>query len=66
LREASGDLNQALYNYQQSLAINTIQPELYQKVAALNVRIAQQGLPNSGAWTAQNPPINGNTAPTQR
>lgn len=66
LREASGDLNQALYNYQQSLAINTIQPELYQKVAALNVRIAQQGLPGGGAWTAQNPPINGNNTPTQR
>lgn len=66
MREASGDLNQALYNYQQSLAINAVQPELYQKVAALNVRIAQQGLQNSGTWTAQNPPINGNNTPPQR
>ncbi len=59
MREASGDLNQALQNYQQSLAINSLQPDLYQRVASLNVKIAQNtmsGTPQAGgAWTAQNP-----------
>ncbi|MFK7735509.1 MAG: tetratricopeptide repeat protein [Pirellulaceae bacterium] len=57
MREATGDLNQALQNYQQSLAINGQQPNLYQRVASLNVRIAQNSLSgesNSG-WMAQNP-----------
>ena len=58
MREASGDLNQALQNYQQSLAINSIQPDLYQRVASLNVRIAQNTLATgapAGGWTVQNP-----------
>lgn len=64
MREASGDLNQALQNYQHSLAINSLQPELYQRVASLNVRMAQNTLstigqpgtqPNNGAWTVSNP-----------
>jgi Tfp pilus assembly protein PilF len=41
LRENSGELMQAVQNYQQSLAINASQPELYQRISALNVRIAQ-------------------------
>jgi tetratricopeptide (TPR) repeat protein len=63
MREASGDLNQALQNYNQSLAINNLQPELYQRVASLNVKMAQNTLsttgqpaaPPSGGWTVQNP-----------
>ncbi len=58
MREASGDLNQALQNYQQSLAINSMQPELYQRVSALNVKIAQNtmsGVQPQGGWTVQNP-----------
>lgn len=57
MREATGDLNQALQNYQQSLALNGQQPNLYQRVESLNMRIAQNSLSgqsNSG-WTAQNP-----------
>ncbi len=41
LRESSGDLMQAVQNYQQSLALNATQPELYQRIGALNVRMAQ-------------------------
>lgn len=41
LRESSGDLMQAIQNYQQSLALNATQPELYQRIGALNVRLAQ-------------------------
>lgn len=66
LREASGDLSQALYNYQQSLSLNSLQPELYQRMASLNVKMAQQGVsPTNGAWTAQNPsgPTTGGTMP---
>jgi len=63
MREASGDLNQALQNYNQSLAINNLQPELYQRVASLNVKMAQNtmstmgqpGTPPNGGWTVQNP-----------
>lgn len=61
MRESNGDLNQALQNYQQSLAINSLQPDLYQKVASLNVRIAQQTLSTgapAGGWTVQNPKPN--------
>ncbi len=59
MREASGDLGQALQNYQQSLSINSLQPELYQRVASLNVKIAQNtmsGVPPAGGWTVQNQP----------
>ncbi len=57
MREASGDFGQALQNYQQSLALNNLQPELYQRVASLNVKIAQNtmtGVPPTGGWTVQN------------
>ena len=41
MRESAGDLNQALQNYQQSLAINSLQPDLYSRVASLKIRIAK-------------------------
>jgi tetratricopeptide (TPR) repeat protein len=57
MRESSGDLNQAIQNYQQSLAINSLQPELYQRVASLNVKIAQNSMAQPvGGWTAQTTP----------
>lgn len=49
LRENSGELMQAVQNYQQSLAINASQPELYQRISALNVRVSQGAIGNSGA-----------------
>lgn len=57
MRMASGDLNQAIQNYQQSLSINSLQPELYQEIASLQVRLAQNSLSNqpAGGWTVQNP-----------
>lgn len=58
MREQAGDLGQALQNYQQSLAINNMQPDLYQRVASLNVKIAQNTLATggpTGGWTVQNP-----------
>lgn len=44
MRETSNDLQQAVDNYQRSLAINSLQPELYQRVAAINVRLASNNL----------------------
>lgn len=64
MREAAGDLGQAMQNYQHSLAINGLQGDLIQRTAALNVRIAQNAmagtLPNqpTGGWTVQNAPSN--------
>jgi Flp pilus assembly protein TadD len=56
-REASGDLQQALYNYQQSLSLNSLQPELYQRVGSLTLKMAQQTPNNTpGTWTAQTKP----------
>ncbi len=40
LREQSGDLTQALQNYQQSLAINNLQPMAAERVASLNRQIS--------------------------
>lgn len=54
MREQTGDLNQAVRDYQQSLSLNAMQPNLYQRVAALSARIAQNtanGQPSG--WTAQ-------------
>lgn len=65
MREAAGDLGQALQNYQQSLAINNVQPDLYQRVTKVNTLIAQRNLTNGapvGGWTVQNPKP---TAPTR-
>ena len=50
MRETAGDLQQAIQNYQQSLAINKQQPEVYQRVAAINVRLASNnpsGVPST-------------------
>ncbi|MEI8210645.1 MAG: tetratricopeptide repeat protein [Planctomycetota bacterium] len=41
MRESAGDLMQAVQNYNQSLALNAAQPELYQRIGALNVRLSQ-------------------------
>lgn len=61
MRESAGDLGQALQNYQQSLAINSLQPDLYQRVASLNVKIAQNSMTGqpAGGWTVQNPQPSG-------
>ena len=40
-REMSGDLMMAVQNYEQSLALNASQPELYQRIGALKVRLSQ-------------------------
>jgi tetratricopeptide (TPR) repeat protein len=62
MREEAGELDQALQNYQQSLAINSLQPDIYQRVAGVNVKIAQRtmngiGQPQGG-WTVNNPQPN--------
>ncbi len=51
LRENSGELMQAVQNYQQSLAINAKQPELFQRISSLNVRMAQGNSPSTGGTT---------------
>jgi Tfp pilus assembly protein PilF len=51
MRESSGDLMQAIQNYQQSLALNATQPELYQRIGALNVRLAQGPTPPAAPTT---------------
>lgn len=61
LREVAGDLSQAKYNYQQSLSLNSLQPELYQRMASLEMKIARQG-GTTGTWTAQNPAAAPNAA----
>jgi tetratricopeptide (TPR) repeat protein len=43
LRETNGELMQAMQNYQQSLAIHTNQPDLYQRISALQVRMTYGG-----------------------
>ena len=52
MRETSGELMQAVQNYQQSLAINSVQPELYQRIGALNVRMAQNAVSSTGTTIA--------------
>jgi Tfp pilus assembly protein PilF len=66
LRESSGELMQAVQNYQQSLAINTSQPELYQRIGALNVRIAQasSGAGSGPSVIAGNPGAPGTATPS--
>lgn len=57
MREANGELSQALQNFQQSIAINNLQPDLMQRVASLNIRIAENTLSSgqpAGGWTVQN------------
>lgn len=57
MRESSGELMQAVKNYQQSLALNAQQPELYQRISALNVRMTQNTL-TSPTTVATNPATN--------
>lgn len=52
MREVSGDLQQAVQNYQQSLAINNLQPEVYQRVASINLRLASNTLTGNGIGVA--------------
>lgn len=44
LRESNGDLVQARQNYAQSLSINSLQPDIYQRVAAIDIRNGQQSI----------------------
>ncbi len=66
LREDSGDLVQAVQNYQQSLSLNALQPDLYQRVAALNVQMAQNTITSANsAIIASSPAATpSTTAPT--
>jgi len=66
LRENSGELMQAVQNYQQSIAINSLQPELYQRIGALNVRLTQNIISTTGtsiAGAAGAPGAPSNVAP---
>ncbi len=63
MREVAGDLPQAIQNYQRSLAINNLQPEIYQRVAALNVRLSGSGSAN-GATTMTATGPSSNSFPT--
>ena len=55
LRENSGELMQAVQNYQQSIALNSLQPELYQRIGALNVRLTQNIMATTGTSIAGTP-----------
>jgi tetratricopeptide (TPR) repeat protein len=64
IRESKNDLQQAIQDYQQSLAINSYQPELYQRVAALNIRLTEASFNNmTGAGATRNAQIPGTTQP---
>lgn len=54
IREAKGDLAQARQNYMQSLAITSVQPELLQRVAALDIKLGQQAFNNTVAAAQAN------------
>jgi tetratricopeptide (TPR) repeat protein len=58
LRENAGELMQAVQNYQQSLAINANQPDLFQRISSLNVRMAQ------GATSSSSTLASGANTPT--
>ena len=55
MREKAGELDQALQNYQRSLSINSYQPAVYNQVATLRTRLAQNAITgqSSGTWTAK-------------
>ena len=62
MREKQGELAQAVQNYYQSLSVNKMQPEVAQRIAALNIRMAQNAItpagvtnPATGTRTVQNP-----------
>ncbi|HUP80012.1 MAG TPA: tetratricopeptide repeat protein [Pirellula sp.] len=63
LRENSGELMQAVQNYQQSIAINSLQPDLYQRIGALNVRLTQNVMSTTGTTIAGATGAPGNSAP---
>ncbi len=63
LRETSGELMQAVQNYQQSIAINSLQPDLYQRIGALNVRLTQNVMATTGTTIAGATGAPGNSAP---
>ncbi len=67
LRENSGELMQAVQNYQQSIALNPLQKDLYQRIGALNVRLSQS-LPSTAGNNiiagATGSPGNPGSAPT--
>lgn len=56
IREKSGDLQQAMRNYQQSLQANNLQPEVMQRIASLNVRMAQNVITPAGTILGANMP----------
>lgn len=52
LREEAGDYSQALANYQRSYQLNTLQPQIGQRIALLNRRLATtSGFGSTGAGT---------------
>ena len=56
LQEASGDLTQALANYQRSFSLNNMQPMVQQRIAALSQQLTSQydaTLSNGGTRLAQ-------------
>ncbi|GAB5403560.1 MAG: tetratricopeptide repeat protein [Aureliella sp.] len=57
LHEAAGDFNKAMQDYQQSLAINSLQPQVIQRVASLTGRMSIG--PQNSQWTASNPQVGG-------
>jgi tetratricopeptide (TPR) repeat protein len=57
LRESSGQLAQALQNYERALAINRFQPQLEQRIADLRGRVS----PISSPATSPNPTVAGGT-----
>jgi len=62
LRENAGELMQAVQNYQQSIALNSLQPELYQRIGALNVRLTQNIMATTGSNIASTSSPNANPA----
>ena len=66
MREDAGDLPQAIQNYTQSLQLNSLQPELFQRVAALNVQLAQNTIAAANTAIIASgtaPPASATTAP---
>jgi len=47
MRESANDYAQAMKNYQQSLAINQAQPDVVQRMGALQVKMASAAVPGS-------------------
>jgi len=60
LRESTGDLVQARQNYAHSLSLNSLQPDVYQRVAAIDIRTSQQAIQqtiNQGIAATQTQPV---------